>query len=108
MSTRVRASTVIPELFTPSGGFNLSRADDKAFNAKVEQAKAETDRQAQAELWKELNKEAMAQVWVVSTRFQKEQRRAGSKVKAASGKDGQVYIWAPYGSWSYADLHVER
>jgi hypothetical protein len=45
-------------------------------------------------------------VWVVPTRFGREQRLAGSKVKAASGKDGQVYIWAPYGSWSYGDLYV--
>jgi peptide/nickel transport system substrate-binding protein len=102
------ASTVIPELFTPSGGFNLSRANDKAFNAKVEEARAETDRDAQAELWKELNKEAMANVWVVPTRFGREQRLAGSKVKSASGEDGQVYIWAPYGSWPYGDLYVEQ
>jgi peptide/nickel transport system substrate-binding protein len=102
------ASTVVPELFTPSGGFNLSQADDKAFNAKVEEARAETDREAQATLWKELNKEAMSQVWVVPTRFGREQRLSGSKVKSASGKDGQVYIWSPYGSWSYGDLYVEQ
>lgn len=102
------ASTVIPELFTPSGGFNLSQADDKAFNEKVEEAKAETDRDAQAELWKELNKEAMANVWVVPTRFGREQRLAGSKVGAEAGKDGNVYIWAPYGSWPYGELYVEQ
>jgi peptide/nickel transport system substrate-binding protein len=102
------ASTVVPELFTPSGGFNLSRANDKAFNEKADQARAETDRDAQSTLWKELNKEAMAQVWVIPTRFGREQRLAGSKVKSASGKDGQVYIWAPYGSWSYGDLYVEQ
>ena len=102
------ASTVVPELFTPSGGFNLSQANDKAFNAKVDQAKAQTDRNAQATLWKELNKEAMANVWVVPTRFGREQRLAGSKVKSASGKNGQVYIWSPYGSWSYGDLYVTK
>ena len=102
------ASTVIPELFTPSGGFNLSQVDDKAFNAKVDAAKGLTDRDAQAEQWKALNKEAMANVWVVPTRFGREQRLAGSKVKAATGKDGGVYVWAPYGSWSYGDLYVEQ
>lgn len=102
------ASTVIPELFTPSGGFNLSQADDKAFNEKVEAAKALTDRDAQAEQWKALNKEAMSQVWVIPTRFGREQRLAGSKVGAASGKDGNVYIWAPFGSWSYADLYLKQ
>ncbi len=102
------ASTVIPELFTPSGGFNLSQADDKAFNAKVDAAKALTDRAAQAEQWKALDKEAMANVWVIPTRFGREQRLAGSKVKAASGKDFSPYIWAPYGSWSYGDLFIKQ
>lgn len=102
------ASTVVPELFTPSGGFNLSQADDKAFNEKVDAARAETDRAAQAEMWKELNKEAMANVWVVPTRFGREQRLAGSKVKSESGKDGNVYVWAPYGSWPYGDMYVEQ
>ena len=30
----------------------------------------------------------------------------GSKVKAASGENGNVYVWAPYSSWSYTDLYV--
>jgi len=104
----LNASTVIPELFTPTGGFNLSRADDKAFNDKVMAAKAETDRAKQGEMWKELNKEAMQQAWVLPTRFGREQRLSGSKVGAASGDGGKVYIWAPYGSWSYADLYVKK
>ena len=100
------ASTVIPELFTPTGGFDLSQADDKAFNEKSAQAKASLDREAQADLWKALNKEAMANVWVIPTRFGRDQRLAGSKVGSASGKDGKVYLWAPFGSWSYGDLYV--
>ena len=100
------ASTVIPELFTPTGGFNLSQADDKAFNDKVDEAKAETDREAQSALWKELNREAMSNVWVIPTRFNQDQRLAGSKVGAASGEDGHVYLWAPFGSWPYGDLYV--
>jgi peptide/nickel transport system substrate-binding protein len=102
------ASTIIPELFTPTGGFNLSQADDKSFTEKVTAAKAEIDRDKQAEMWKELNKEAMAQGWAIPTRFRYEQRLAGSKVKSASGEDGHVYLWAPYGSWSYADLYVQQ
>jgi len=103
----LNASTVIPELFTPSGGFNLSQSDDKAFNAKSEAAKGETDRAKQGEAWKALNKEAMAQAWVLPTRFGREQRLAGSKVGSTSG-GGKVYIWAPYGSWSYSDLYVKK
>ena len=43
------ASTVIPELFTPTGGFDLSQVDDKAFNAKVDARKVELDRAKQAD-----------------------------------------------------------
>ena len=100
------ASTVVPPLFTPTGGFDLSQVNDKAFNARVDAASKLTDIGQQAEQWKALNKEAMAQVWVIPTRFGKQQRLAGSKVHNASGKNGQVYFWAPYGSWSYADLYV--
>jgi peptide/nickel transport system substrate-binding protein len=32
----------------------------------------------------------------------------GSKVGAAIGDDGRPYLWAPYGSWSYADLYVKK
>ena len=101
-------STIVPPLFTPNGGFDLSQVDDKAFNKKVSDAAAKTDLNAQAEDWKALNKEAMANVWVIPTRFGREQRLSGSKVRSASGKDGNVYLWAPYGSWSYPDLYVEQ
>jgi peptide/nickel transport system substrate-binding protein len=101
-------STIIPELFTKGGGFNLSQSDDKAFDAKSLAAKAEPDLAKQGELWKELNKEAMKNAWVMPTRFGREQRLAGSKVGSASGDNGQVYLWAPYGSWSYADLYVKK
>ena len=102
------ASTVIPPLFTPAGGFDLSQVDDKAFNQKVNDALANTDLAAQSEQWKALNKEAMSQVWVIPTRFGREQRLSGSKVKSASGDNGQIYIWSPYGSWPYGDMYVEK
>ena len=100
------ASTVVPELFTPAGGFNLSQVDDADFSAKVQGAKENTDRASQSEQWKELNKEAMEQVWAIPTLFGRTQTMAGSKVRAASGKNGNVYVWAPYSSWSYTDLYV--
>ena len=101
------ASTVIPELFTPSGGFNLSQSDDKAFTAKSDAAKAETDRAKQSTAWKELNKEAMANAWALPFRFQRAQRIVGSKVGSVSG-GGKVYTWEPYGSWPYSDLYVKK
>ena len=100
------ASTVIPELFTQAGGFNLSQVDDDAFSAKVQEAKTNTDRDAQSEQWKELNKEAMQNAWAIPTLFGRTQTMAGSKVRSATGKDHNVYVWAPYSSWSYADLYV--
>lgn len=100
------ASTVIPELFTPSGGFNLTEANDPAFTAASDKAKAETDRTKQADQWKALDKQAMLNAWVVPTRFGRQQRIVGSKVGTQSGKSGQTYFWAPYGSWPYADLYV--
>jgi peptide/nickel transport system substrate-binding protein len=93
----LNASTVLPELFTPSGGFNLSQYDDKAFNDASTAAKAITDRAAQAKAWQDLNKKASELALVVPTRFGLEQRLVGSKV-------GNAYIWGPYGSWPYALL----
>ncbi len=102
------ASTVIPELFTKAGGFNLSQVDDDAWDAKVQEAKTNTDRAAQSEQWKALNKEAMQNVYAIPTLFGRSQGLAGSKVKSASGENGNIYFWAPYTSWPYNDLYVEQ
>ena len=95
----VNASTVIPELFTPTGGFALSQYDDAAWVQRVAAAKAMTDRPAQAKEWQALNTEAARLGLILPTRFGLEQRIAGSKVTGA-------YIWGPYGSWPYAILGV--
>jgi peptide/nickel transport system substrate-binding protein len=95
------ASTIIPELFTPSGGFNLSQYDDPAYNAKVDAAKVELDRAKQATAWQELNTEAMKNVVVVPTRFGRDQRLPGAKV-------GNAYLWPAYGSWPYGDMYVSK
>jgi peptide/nickel transport system substrate-binding protein len=95
------ASTVIPELFTPSGGFNLSQYDDKAFNEKSDAAKVELDRAKQATMWQELNKAAVEAGVIVPTRFGRDQRLPGSKI-------GNAYLWPAYGSWAYGDLYVKQ
>lgn len=102
------ASTIIPELFTPAGGFNLSRVEDPDFTENVRRALAETDRAAQASMWKELHRYAMARAWVVPTLHSRMQRLAGSGVRAASGKDHRPYLWPPYGAWPYPDLYLDR
>ncbi|MCF8550996.1 MAG: ABC transporter substrate-binding protein [Candidatus Nanopelagicales bacterium] len=95
------ASTVIPELFGATGGFNLSRVEDPAFEAQVQEALANTDREAQATQWKELNKYAMEQGWAVPTRFGKIQYLWGSKV-------GNAYLWDAYGSLPFGALYVKQ
>ena len=45
-------------------------------------------------------------MWLIPTRFGLQQGIAGSKVHSASGDNGAVYQWAPYGSWPYTDLYV--
>jgi peptide/nickel transport system substrate-binding protein len=102
------ASTVIPSLFTPGGGFDLSQVDDKAYNAKVAEAQTNTDRAAQSEQWKALNKEAMQNVYAIPTLFGRSQGLAGSKVKSATGDNGNLYYWAPFTSWPYNDMYVEK
>ncbi len=95
----LNASTVIPELFTPVGGFNLSLWDNEEFTTASDEAKLIADREAQGQAWADLNKQAMADVLVVPTRFGKMQGLIGSKV-------GNAYPWAPYGSWPYANMYV--
>ena len=95
------ASTVIPELLTPSGGFNLSQYDNPAYTKAAEAAKVETDRAKQAKMWQDLNTQAMKDVAVVPTRFGREERITGTKV-------GNVYLWPAYGSWPYAIMYAQQ
>ena len=91
------ASTVIPPLFVQ--GWNLSRVDDKDFADRVKAASVELDRNKQATMWQELNKEAAQQMWIVPTRFGRDQRLAGSKV-------GPIFSWAAYGSYPYPIMYA--
>jgi peptide/nickel transport system substrate-binding protein len=102
------ASTVIPPLFTPSGGWDVGLVNDKAYNAKVSAALSETDRTKQATLWQALDKEAMQQAWDIPTLFTNDLRLAGSKVHTASGKNGQMYIGGSAGNWPYNDMYVTK
>jgi peptide/nickel transport system substrate-binding protein len=98
------ASTVIPELFTTSGGFNLTRnADDPdyaEFQTKVDAAKKELDRVKQGVMWQELNQYVVDRLWALPGTFLKAQSIWGSKV-------GNTYQWAPFGSYNYGDLYVK-
>ena len=99
------ASTVIPELFTTAGGFNISQNSKdpayKAFEDKVNVAMKTTDRKKQAALWKELDKEAMKNFWVLPTTFGKAQKVWGSAVK-------NVFFWVPQGYPAYGKIWVKE
>jgi peptide/nickel transport system substrate-binding protein len=95
------ASTIIPELFTPAGGFNLSQYDNAEFIAASDAAKIEPDRAKQAKMWQDLNAKAMADVAVVPTRFGRTQRITGTKI-------GPAYLWPAYGSWPYGDMYAVK
>lgn len=95
------ASSVIPDLFTPTGGFPLSQYSDAGWVAKVVAAKSMTDRAAQAKAWQDLNKEAVRLALACPNQFGLEQRLVGSNVKGA-------FIWGPYASWPYATLSVAK
>jgi peptide/nickel transport system substrate-binding protein len=98
------ASTVIPELFTTAGGFNLTRnADDPdyaEFQTKVDVAKKELDRTKQGEMWQELNQYVVDRLWALPGTFTKAQSIWGSKV-------GNAYQWGPFGAFNYGDLYVK-
>ena len=93
------ASTVIPPLFVQ--GWNLSRVDDPAFAEKVSAASVELDRNTQATMWHELSKEAAQKMWVVPTRFGRDQRLAGTKV-------GPIFSWSAYGSFPYPIMYATQ
>ncbi len=101
----LNASTVIPELYTPTGGFPLSQWDDKAFVAKVDDARTTLDRNEQAKKWQDLNKEAVSLGLIVPRLFNKEQLIFGKSVKTASF-DGKPYTSPAYGGPSFADLYI--
>ena len=94
------ASTIIPPLFTPNGGFDLSQWDNADFNKKIDAALVQSG-QEQIDSWNALNAEVGQLGLIVPTRFSKTQRIAGTEV-------GGGYIWAPYGSWPYGDMWVNN
>ena len=99
------ASTVIPELFTSSGGFNLTQNSDdanyKAFEGRVNAAMKVTDRKKQAVLWKALDKEAAGYFWHMPTLFGKAQEVWGSALQ-------NVFFWVPQGNPAYGKVWVQQ
>jgi peptide/nickel transport system substrate-binding protein len=99
------ASTVLPELFTKEGGFNLSNNWNDpayaAFKKKSDAAKVETNRAKQAKGWQELSQYVMDQYWIIRPVFSKTQNVWGSKV-------GGVYYWEPQGNFGFGQMYVKN
>ncbi len=99
------ASTVIPELYTSAGGFNLSQNDAdpnyKAFEARVNTAMKTTDRKKQAAMWKALDAEAAGYFWVLPTIFGKAQEVWGSALR-------NVFFWVPQGHPAFGKIWVNE
>jgi peptide/nickel transport system substrate-binding protein len=97
------ASTVVPELFTETGGFPMSQnwSDPAypAFKAMIDKALIESDRKKQGEMWAAANQYAMDQMWVIPSVFSKSQDVWGSKL-------GGVFFWEPQGTASFGDIYV--
>jgi peptide/nickel transport system substrate-binding protein len=102
----LNASTVVPALFTPDGGFDLSHAAEgdaevyAEFADIVAKGKAEVNREAQGALWAAGNQLAMERVWVVPTRFGRSQYIHGTGVQGA-------YFWDAYGWYNLSTLSVK-
>jgi peptide/nickel transport system substrate-binding protein len=94
------ASTIIPELFSTSGFYNLSQYNNREFTAESDAAKVVINRSEQAAAWHSLSKQSMELALVLPTLFGKSQRMFGSNVDGA-------FIWGPYGAWSYSSISVK-
>ena len=99
------ASTVIPPLYTPEGGFDISQNTKDPiydqFSADVQKAIANSDRKAQAAQWKALEKQAAARYWVLPTLGIKNQETWGSALR-------NVYFWPPQAQPDYTAIWVAK
>jgi peptide/nickel transport system substrate-binding protein len=98
------ASTDIPQIYLTNGGFDMSGnggdPNYEAFKAQVAVAFKTTNRQAQAKIWKALDKAAMSYFWLLPTRFGKAQFIWGSGV-------GGGFYWLPQGNPAFGKMWVK-
>ena len=99
------ASTVIPPLYTPEGGFDISQNTKdpiyEKFAADVNTAIANSNRKAQAKQWKALEKTAAQRFWILPTEGIKNQETWGTAVKG-------VYFWLPQAQPDYTKIWVAK
>ena len=98
------ASTVLPELFTQEGGFNLSQnwndAAYAAFKKLSDSGKNETNRAKQASIWKQASQYVMDQYWIIRPIFSKGQFVWNSGV-------GGVGYWEPQGNFLFTSMYIK-
>lgn len=99
------ASTVLPELFTKEGGFNLSQNWDDpayaAFKSLMVKGLNETNRAKQAAIWKQGSQYVMDQYWIIRPVFSKTQFAWGSGI-------GGVNYWEPQGNYLFPTMYVKQ
>jgi peptide/nickel transport system substrate-binding protein len=98
------ASTVIPPLFGVNGGFNLSRInegglEDARFQDAIDAAGRETDRNAQAQMWQDLNTRVVELGLVIPTVFSRGQALWGSGL-------GGVQYSPSWGGAVHKDIYI--
>ena len=103
------ASTVIPPLFTPTGGCDLSQVNDKAFNAKVDAApRRDRPRRAGRAVEGAQQGGHGAGLGRPDPLRQATSAWRARRCKSASGKNGQVYIVGAVRLLAVRDLYVEQ
>ncbi len=99
------ASTVIPPLYTPEGGFDISQNTKDPiytkFAADVQKAIGNSNRKAQASQWKALEKQAAQRYWILPTEGIKNQEVWGTGIHG-------VYFWLPQAQPDYTKLWVSK
>lgn len=95
------ASTIIPVLFTTKGGLDLSQLNDPALNERIEEARAESDRLKQAADWQALDKDAVDNMYVLPTFFDRTQSLAGTKI-------GPIFSWPARNTWPFGAMYVKQ
>ncbi len=98
-------STILPELFGNSGGFNLSQNINdprySLFNSLLSDANDEINREKQAIIWQEANQFAVDRVWAIPLSFNKYSTIYGTKI-------GGAFNWSPYGTYNFNSLYIKK
>jgi len=95
----VSASTVVPEVFTSDGAYNLSRYRNPAVDRAAERAARIGVRAQQNQAWAQVAARAMADIPVIPLWHDRVQYVVGPRV-------GEAFVWRPYASLPFGVLSL--